>query len=150
MNGPSPIAHHEMGAAGLPRVTRPGHGGGFDAVHSALGVCQLPEGAAVGRWCHSAMCLAAFWPVCVLSCHGGAPMLTSFGLVAAPAAPPATPPIAAPATTPTGPPTRPTVAPLAAPAAAPPSARSGCRVPQAANRVIDKPAATVMDLPIGP
>src|SRR4051812_18276382 len=94
------------------------------------------------------MFCAARRPAWVLSLHGGAPRLTSFGLVAAPAVPPAAAPIRPPATTPGGPPTRPTAAPVAAPAAAPPSARSGCFWPHAASSVIAANAATTGSLRI--
>src|SRR5450755_536046 len=95
------------------------------------------------------MCEAAVCPAWVLSCHGGAPRLTSFGFVAAPVAAPAAPPIRPPATTPTGPPIKPTVAPVAAPAAAPPSARSGCFVPHAASSPRETSAAIAVVLYIG-
>ncbi len=88
-----------------------------------------------------ARCRAAVWPALLSSCHGGAPMLTSLGLVAAPVAPPPRAPAAPPTKTPTGPPTNPIVAPDAAPVAAPPSARSGSREPQAASRPTDSIAA---------
>src|SRR5690242_11662724 len=96
------------------------------------------------------MCAAAACPVLLLSCHGGAPRLTSFGLVAAPVAAPPAPPIKPPATTPTGPPTTPTAAPAAAPVAAPPSARSGCRAPHPTSNPRETSAAKARGLRIRP